>query len=39
MLGARAVRQLPGKPESVSFRRPQGLIDVHPQASAPSLHA
>ena len=27
-LGARSVRQLPGKPESVHFRLPQGLTDV-----------
>lgn len=38
-LGTRGVRQLPGKPESVSFRMPQALIDARQQASAPGLPA
>ena len=33
-LGALSVRQLPGKPESVHFRPPQGLADVRAPAAA-----
>jgi 4-hydroxy-3-methylbut-2-enyl diphosphate reductase len=39
VLGARHVRQLPGKPESVSFRLPSDLIDARAQVVAPGLPA
>ncbi len=38
-LGARRVRQLPGKPESVSFRLPTDLIDARAHLDAPGLPA
>ncbi len=38
-LGARTVRQLPGKPESVSFRLPPDLIDARAKLAAPGLLA
>jgi 4-hydroxy-3-methylbut-2-enyl diphosphate reductase len=36
-LGARSVRQLPGKPESVQFRLPQGLGEPPPTTSTPLM--
>jgi 4-hydroxy-3-methylbut-2-en-1-yl diphosphate reductase len=38
-LGARTVRHLPGKPESVSFRLPSDLIDARAHLDAPGLPA
>jgi 4-hydroxy-3-methylbut-2-enyl diphosphate reductase len=38
-LGTRAVRQLPGKPEAVSFRLPSGLIQACEPETAPGLPA
>ena len=38
-LGARTIRHLPGKPESVSFRPPAGLIDARAHLDAPGLPA
>jgi len=38
-LGARHVRQLPGKPESVSFRLPTDLIEARAHLAAPGLPA
>ena len=39
LLGVRTVRQLPGKPETVSFRLPPDLIDARAKTAAPGLLA
>jgi 4-hydroxy-3-methylbut-2-en-1-yl diphosphate reductase len=39
LLGARSVRQMPGKPETVRFRLPSDLIDARAHLDAPGLPA